>query len=602
MFAFKLSCGYSRRPLWLMAVQPLISAIFPLVMVVFSAKIVDSVEAGMPVKELFVLIVTAVCINALMFALSKIMERAMRIACQHYRNYEQRIFHKKMTEIDFELLENADFQKNVEAYKNVLENSGGNIVSFWTSITNIMHGIWGLIFSLISIAPILKSIFVIDNSSFMTSWKPLVMLLVSVAAVAAAMLIINDSAGKRFASLNAEIYRTFGQFRYWYGTFYENYKMGKDVRIFRSRELLKKELNKYFNSEYEMFNIFEKKQRNVNASTAALQYVLMGILYFFIAAKAWSGAFSIGNLVLFIGAADIIANAIGGITALPYLISTLAVQIDTFKKIIEQKPVKYVGRLPIEKRDDNRYDIEFKNVSFKYPGTEKYVLKNFSAKLHIGSHMAVVGMNGSGKTTFIKLLCRLYDPDEGEITLNGIDIKKYNLQEYMTIFSVVFQDFTLFSVPLCQNVTTSLEVDDKKMWDCLEKAGIADRVKKLPQKEHTVLYKDFDENGVEISGGEAQKIALARALYKDAPFVILDEPTAALDPISEYEIYKRFNEFVGDKTAVYISHRLSSCRFCENIIVFDKGEIVQRGSHDELLAEEGGKYYQLWNAQAQYYA
>ncbi len=213
----------------------------------------------------------------------------------------------------------------------------------------------------------------------------------------------------------------------------------------------------------------------------------------------------------------------------------------------------------------------------------------------------MVGLNGSGKTTFIKLLCRLYDPQEGVITLNGIDIKKYDYEEYMTLFSVVFQDFCVFSFPLGQNVTTSLEYDEQKVWRCLEQAGFAERAEKMPKGLDTALYKDFEEDGVEISGGEAQKIALARALYKDAPFIVLDEPTAALDPVSEHEIYERFNQFVGAKTAIYISHRLSSCRFCDQIAVFDHGRLIQTGSHDELLADEQGKYHELWHAQAQYY-
>ncbi|MCL2285030.1 MAG: ABC transporter ATP-binding protein, partial [Firmicutes bacterium] len=221
-----------------------------------------------------------------------------------------------------------------------------------------------------------------------------------------------------------------------------------------------------------------------------------------------------------------------------------------------------------------------------------------SINFRIGQRLAVVGMNGSGKTTMIKLLCRLYDPTEGEITLNGIDIRKYRFHEYMAIFSVVFQDFGLFDFTLAQNVATSAKPDFARVTECLDKAGFDMKGMELD----SYLYKGYDENGIEISGGEAQKIALARALYKNAPFIVLDEPTAALDPIAEYEIYSKFNEIVGEKTAIYISHRLSSCRFCDDIAVFDKGKLVQRGSHDRLVADAKGKYHELWNAQAQYYA
>ena len=211
-------------------------------------------------------------------------------------------------------------------------------------------------------------------------------------------------------------------------------------------------------------------------------------------------------------------------------------------------------------------------------------------------------MIGSGKTTFIKLLCRLYDPTEGEILLNGIDIRKYNYAEYMMIFSVVFQDFKLFALKLGENVAGKVDYDKALATDCLEKAGFSDRLAEMKDGTDTYIYKDYNKEGVDISGGEAQKIAIARALYKDAPFIILDEPTAALDPIAEADIYSKFDEIAGDKTAIYISHRLSSCKFCDEIAVFHEGSVVQQGTHAELAADENGKYYELWHAQAQYYS
>lgn len=244
---------------------------------------------------------------------------------------------------------------------------------------------------------------------------------------------------------------------------------------------------------------------------------------------------------------------------------------------------------------------DIRDVSFRYPNTETWALRHVNMKFQVGSRLAVVGENGSGKTTFIKLLCRLYDPTQGEILLNGIDIRKYSYRQYIDLFSVVFQDFQLLAFPLGQNVAAAVEVDKGRAARCLEMAGFGKRLAALPQGLETPLYKEFDESGVQVSGGEAQKIALARALYKDAPFVVLDEPTAALDPVAEMEVYENFDKIVGDKTAVYISHRLSSCRFCDDIAVFDHGHIVQQGSHDALV-EAPGKYQELWHAQAQYYA
>lgn len=218
-----------------------------------------------------------------------------------------------------------------------------------------------------------------------------------------------------------------------------------------------------------------------------------------------------------------------------------------------------------------------------------------------GQRLAVVGTNGSGKTTFIKLLCRLYDPTEGVILLNGTDIRKYDHQAYMKLFSVVFQDFRLLSFGLGQNVAGSMNVDMHSAEQCLRDAGFGTRLDKLPQGLSTTLYKDFDAQGIDISGGEAQKIALARALYKDAPFVILDEPTAALDPVAEFEVYDSMNQMTREKSTLFISHRLSSCRFCDDIAVFHEGKLIQRGSHDVLVRDRSGMYYRLWQAQAQYY-
>ena len=222
-------------------------------------------------------------------------------------------------------------------------------------------------------------------------------------------------------------------------------------------------------------------------------------------------------------------------------------------------------------------------------------------KFKIGNRLAIVGENGSGKTTFIKLLCRLYDPTEGQILLNGIDIRKYDYRDYMDVFAVVFQDFQLLSQPLGDNVACGREYDAERVKQCLIDAGFGDRLETLPDGLNTYLYKDFGEDGINISGGEAQKIAIARALYKDAPFIILDEPTASLDPIAEAEIYAKFNDISGNKTAIYISHRLSSCKFCDEIAVFHGGAIIQQGTHAELVADETGKYHELWHAQAQYY-
>ena len=329
--------------------------------------------------------------------------------------------------------------------------------------------------------------------------------------------------------------------------------------------------------------------------------LITGFVYVFTCLKAWGGAFEVGSVTQYVGAATAMADSIFKLTAQLGNLKTNAGYLDATFQFLDIPNSMYQGSLTTEKRADRQYEVEFRNVSFRYPGREDWALKNVSMKFKVGKRLAIVGENGSGKTTFIKLLCRLYDPQEGEILLNGIDIRKYNYQDYMQIFSVVFQDFRLLALPLGQNVAGARDYDAALAERCLQKAGFAARLKHLPAGLDTSLYTDLDPAGINISGGEAQKIAIARALYKDAPFIILDEPTAALDPIAEAEIYSKFDEIAGDKTAIYISHRLSSCKFCDEIAVFHEGAVIQQGSHAELLADRGGKYYALWNAQAQYY-
>ncbi|NLZ46254.1 MAG: ABC transporter ATP-binding protein, partial [Clostridiales bacterium] len=325
------------------------------------------------------------------------------------------------------------------------------------------------------------------------------------------------------------------------------------------------------------------------------------IVYGFVVARAITGMSTAGEVVAI---ALYFTQILSGIDRCFSEISyNFISRIPFCKEIFEFLDIpdeKYKGTIPTEKRDDNEYEFEFKDVWFKYPKSDEYTLKGVNLKWKIGEKMALVGRNGSGKSTLIKLLSRLYDVTKGEITLNGIDIRKYKYEEYMALFSVVFQDSDLFSFSIAENVAADVEYDSKKVKDCVNRSGLEERLKSMDNGIETFLYKNFDESGVEISGGEAQKLTLARAIYKNASFVILDEPTAALDPISEHDIYTKFNTIVGTRTAIYISHRLSSCRFCDEITVLDDGKVVQKGNHNQLVSTNG-LYKKLWVAQAEYY-
>ncbi len=336
------------------------------------------------------------------------------------------------------------------------------------------------------------------------------------------------------------------------------------------------------------------------AASEAVSRAFTGVIYLFVGLKALGGAFGIGLVTQYVGALAGMADGVSGLLKeLGNLRENAEFLRPTFQ-LLDIPNSMYQGSLTTEKRSDRNYEIEFRDVSFQYPGTDVWALRHVNMKFQVGGRLAVVGENGSGKTTFIKLLCRLYDPTEGTILLNGIDIRKYRYDDYLALFSAVFQDFKLLAQPLGQNVAATENYDRARVQDCLEKVGFGPRLQELPKGLDTCLYRSFEDDGVEISGGEAQKIALARVLYQDAPFIVLDEPTAALDPEAEAEVYSKFDEIVTDKTAIYISHRLSSCRFCDEIAVFEGGRVVQQGTHDSLLAQEG-KYCSLWTAQAQYY-
>jgi len=379
-----------------------------------------------------------------------------------------------------------------------------------------------------------------------------------------------------------------------------SYREGKDIRLYHGYGLLR-----YWTLEKMLKSRPKAREASLNSGKSNFYGGFpAGIVecgaYLIVALLALAGTLTIGNVVRFAGCLRNIFSEISGLVyKLPQLALGARRQASTLE-FLEIEDEMYKGKLPLEKRSDNLYRIEFRDVSFKYPNARQYALRHFSMELKVGEKLAIVGMNGSGKTTMIKLLCRLYDPQEGEILLNGVDIRKFKHEEYSRLFSVVFQDYQLFSFLLGENVAVRGDYDEERVRKCLEGAGMGQRLAELEQGTRTYLFKDY-EDGVEFSGGEAQKVAIARSIYKTAPFVLLDEPTAALDPLAEFEIYRRFDEIVEDKTAIYISHRLSSCRFCDKIAVFHEGRLIQQGTHEQLLKDQTGKYYEMWNAQAQYY-
>ena len=378
---------------------------------------------------------------------------------------------------------------------------------------------------------------------------------------------------------------------------------GKDIRLYGASDMMVdcwKENTKKSNDHWKWQSDNTYVYSIITEIVSALRSVFA---YFYVGLLAIRGAISIGTFTQLVAAEGSLDMTLGGFVGnIIELVKkcNYAYEYVLFMELPEAIPK---GDASVESK---KHVLEFKNVSFAYPGTDKKVLDNVNLRIEEGERLALVGRNGAGKTTLIKLLCRLYDPTEGEILMDGKNIKEYDYKEYMKQFAPVFQDFKLFALSIKENIdfgdSNSDSNNEARVKELIQAVGLDEMVGKLEKGLETSIYKSFDESGIEPSGGEQQKMAIARALYKDASVVIMDEPTSALDPIAEYEIYKDFNKLVGDKTAFYISHRLSSCRFCDHIAVFGGGTIKEYGNHDELIDIPGGIYAEMFKAQAKYYA
>ena len=325
-------------------------------------------------------------------------------------------------------------------------------------------------------------------------------------------------------------------------------------------------------------------------------------MYGYCAYLAISGSISIGDFTVFLGA---ISAFSGSLTELINRFPKFAIQskyINDYKEFLSLTDHVGVEKEIVSGKDptNGKYDIEFVDVSFKYPNTDKFVLRHVNLKIKSGERLSIVGYNGAGKSTMIKLICRLYEPTEGQILVGGINISTIKLHDYRELLSVVFQDYILYWLTIKDNIVLNREYDLEKLNLAIEHSGLKERISLLESGVDTELESLFDYDRMEFSGGEGQKLACARAYYKNAPIVILDEPTASLDPFAENMLYDNFNNIIGKKTSIYISHRLASVRFCDSVAVFVDGELVERGSHLELMAKHG-VYAEMFSKQAHYY-
>ena len=558
----------------------------------FSARLLDEV-LGERVPERLVKYVVCLLLGNLVLEFLKELLDSLE-AQKHYNFFQKEImiFAGKVMELDYDLLEDEELHMLYRRVGRETTNDGKNLETLRRHLPLLMGSVAGIGMSLFMVWDLLARM---KDQAFL--------LLLFVLLVAAGIWVsarCSAATSRVWEECNGAISEYCAR-RDGYMNYFSQYGKGKEVRIYGLGKLL---IDRLMQSHHFVDKEGDKRDLKALFHNSIVQFsqkVTMTVTYCLTGFAALAGMITFGSMLQYVQS---LTHFIDHISCCGEALVTLwynAEYLERYFAFLDTPSHMQKGCLPVEKRVDSEYKIVFDHVSFRYPGSDKYALKDISIEFKVGEKLAVVGMNGSGKSTFIKLLCRLYDPTEGTIYMNGIDIRRYDYQEYFGLFSVVFQDFRLFSFGLGENVAMSETFREEAVRDALVKAGMEEFLKEHNDDLSTTLYRDFDKNGVEVSGGEAQKIALARAVCKGAPFVLLDEPTAALDPKAEYEIYKRFNDLVADRTTVYISHRMSSCRFCGDIAVFHEGRMVQRGSHESLLEETTGKYYELWTAQAQYY-
>ena len=583
----------------------LIAAGQPFVSIYFSSLILDGLFRLDSFESIFKNVIIMICLDSVLVLIRWGLELVNWVKKHELTQKINKMLVDKTMDLDFDILEKHE---TLDMYKKAKDGmtAGGDIRLFIDNLAGLIEKIATIVYSLVLIIPLFILRAVSETGTltgigfFLNKWYSFSIMVV----VLAVHVFMSYKTNKKASQLQMEFFEknvSYNRyFTYWFNLIFD-YSIGKYIRLYKMQKLMTKRVQETNDRLEAEGNAWINKDVKVSIVPVFSQCFMQLASYIYVGLKAVFGLITTGKCIMYVSSYTKLVESITGISANFVSLKMESQYLSFFYDYMKIQNKRYDGTIPTEKRDDNVYEIEFRDVSFKYANADTWALRHVNQKITLGTKNAVVGKNGAGKTTFIKLLCRLYEPTEGQILLNGVDIRYYDNEEYAKLFAIVFQDFNLFSFPIGENVSGSNEYDCERAKKCLEDAGFGERLSKMEKGLDTPLYQYDDEDGVEISGGEAQKIAIARSLYKDAPFVIMDEPTSALDPVAEYEIYQRFDQMVEGKTSIYISHRMSSCRFCDNIIVFDEGKIIEQGSHDKLMSN-GGLYSELWNAQAQYYA
>lgn len=582
IYVFRGIWELDRSLFFLLAIDTIFSGLQPLPLLFLPKYILDEITGN---KDFNRIIQTVIILLSLWFICSIIKIQMNRI---NNRFISTRIgfmirYGRKAMTMDFENLENPDVLDLASRAQRCLNSNQNGIEGIMRSIQRICN-------SIITLAGCIYIVFVMH---------PLLIIIIAVLLIANYLFRFKmERTAKKMHDAMESVNRRFGYLTH----IMKNFSFGKDIRLFGMKNWLAKRhqdvMDEHYKSNSKINNMYYRYEQ-IYSLTAFFQEIA---LYVFLIWKAFNGM-SIGDFALYAGIIRTFTGTLDMMFGQIAHISRQNLDICDYREFLE-----YPDRTSCDNHrvfnaaDFDKCEFSFQNVSFKYPNRDEYALKNVNLKIKARERLAIVGLNGAGKSTFIKLLCRLYEPTEGVITLNGIDIREYDKSDYFKIFAVVFQDIHIFAFTLAENISMKEreETDDDNVIKSLSLAGLFDKVTSLKEGIETNMLKVIEDNGLELSGGETQKLVLARALYKNSPVMILDEPTAALDALAEYNLYKKFNDMIEKKTSIYISHRLASTRFCDNIALFDHGQITDCGTHDELLSK-GGLYAKMFNMQARYY-
>lgn len=508
---------------------------------------------------------------------------------------------KKMLTMRYQYAESSEVREKLDIINRYMQNSQSSLPMINVRLTAIIPDVITIVWGTVLLIPLFSVDMDLLPDQFW--WLHPILIFSFFIALIGLSVVVQLKTSKKSAETFQHMMRKLKRYNALYNyenSLLEDIQSGKEIRLYNLTPKMIKNIESIDTYIRGLISDNYSRFRKIFLPTSVLFQLMNYLIYGYIGVLVLKGALPVAMIILLSNALSQMITALPSVIQQSMMMMSSPDELKDFYAFMDLPDEEVVGSLPVEKRLDNQYRFNVQNMSFAYPGSDEHILKNISESFEVGKKYAIVGENGSGKTTFIKVLTRLYDPTEGSIRMNKIDAMKYDLREYFNLFGVVFQDYHLVGFSLGQNVSVQPAFDKETVLNKLDKVGLGDFVRTLPDQLNTHLGTEFDDSGVNVSGGQEQKLAIARSLYKDSPVMILDEPTAALDPITEFEIYQNFDSLVDDKTAFYISHRLSSSKFCDEILVFDQGRIVQRGSHENLVQQEG-KYSELWNAQAQYY-